>query len=924
MLYGWTVIGASFLYLSLLFAIAYWGDRRADRGRSIIANPYIYALSIAVFCTSWTFYGSVGRAAAGGLAFLPIYLGPTLMACLWWIVLRKIVRISKRNRITSIADFISSRYGKSTTLGGLVTVIAVVGIMPYISLQLKAVSTTFTVLLDFPELISSRVTTEPALWATDTTFYVALFLAAFSILFGTRHIDASEHHEGMVAAVAFESMVKLIAFIAVGLFVVFGLHDGIGDLFTKGAAYPEIARLFTIGDAADTGNWVVLTLLSALVILCLPRQFQVAVVENVDEDHIRKAVWLFPLYLILINIFVLPIAVGGLLEFPAGLINPDTFVLALPMAHDFQALALFAFLGGLSAATGMIIVETVALSTMVCNDLVMPVLLRLKWLNLHQRQDLSGLLLAIRRGTIVLVVFLGYLYVRLIGGSFALVTIGLVSFAAAAQFAPAIIGGIFWKGATQKGAFAGLLAGFLMWLYTLLLPSFARSGWLPEAFLDGAFGIALLKPYALFGLSGLDHVTHALIWSMMVNIGVYVMVSLLTQQSAIERIQAALFVDVFRDQGDGRGARFWRGSATVPDLYGLVARFVGEERAQRAFNRYGRGRGIDVRSLREADADLVSFAERLLSGAIGAASARVMVATVAKGEIVGLHEVMEILDEASQVIAYSQQLEAKSRELEIATSDLRQANERLKELDRMKDEFISTVTHELRTPLTSIRSFSEILHDHRDLDEEQRQQFLMIIVRESERLTRLINQVLDLAKIESGSVRWAITAVDPREVIRDAVIATGQLFNDKRMALHLDLPDAAPLIRTDRDRLMQVVINLLSNAVKFCEADRGEVTVRLDVLADGVEVCVSDNGPGIPEGAESIIFEKFQQVGDTMTAKPEGTGLGLAICRSIMSNLGGSIRVDSRPGEGAAFCCFHPLAADASNTPSPAGGRGLG
>ncbi|MBF0392978.1 MAG: histidine kinase [Alphaproteobacteria bacterium] len=900
MLQGWIVVGASFLYLSLLFAIAYWGDRRADQGRSVIATPYIYALSIAVYCTSWTFYGSVGRASSSGPHFLPIYLGPTLMACLWWIVLRKMVRISKRNRITSIADFISSRYGKSTLLGGLVTVIAVVGIMPYISLQLKAVSTTFNVLL-------SAAPGEAGSLFTDTSFYVALSLAAFSILFGTRHIDASEHHEGMVAAIAFESVVKLIAFVAVGVFVVWGVHDGWGDLFGKAALDPAIAKLFTIGSVADHGNWVVITLLSMVVIICLPRQFQVAVVENVDETHIRKAVWLFPLYLVLINLFVLPIAVAGLMRFPGGTVHPDTFVLALPMAHQFEALALFAFIGGLSAATGMIIVETVALSTMVCNDLVMPVLLRLRWLKLHERSDLSRLLLAIRRGTIVLVVYLGYLYVRLIGESFALVTIGLVSFAAAAQFAPAMLGGMFWKGATQKGAFAGLTAGFLIWMYTLLLPSFARSGWLPESFLDGPFGIGLLEPYALFGLSGLDHVTHSLIWSMIGNLGAYVMVSLLTQQSAIERIQASLFVDAFR--GDQRGSRFWRGSATVADLTALVVRFVGAERAERAFARYGRTRGVDVASLRDADADLVNFVERLLAGAIGAASARVMVASVAQGEIVGLHEVMEILDEASQVIAYSQQLETKSRELEIATEDLRDANERLKELDRLKDEFISTVTHELRTPLTSIRSFSEILHDNPEIDPEQRQQFLMIIVRESERLTRLINQVLDLAKIESGNAQWDIVTVDPRDVIRDAAAATGQLFKDKAMILRLDLPDEAPVVRTDRDRLMQVVINLLSNAVKFCEAGRGEVTVRLLALRDGVEVCVGDNGPGIPLAAQSKIFEKFQQVGDTMTAKPEGTGLGLAICRSILNRLGGSIRVESTPGRGATFCFFHPLEA---------------
>ncbi|MCW5752354.1 MAG: histidine kinase [Alphaproteobacteria bacterium] len=904
MLLEWTVIGVSFAYLCLLFAIAYYGDKRADQGRSLINNPYVYALSIAVYCTSWTFYGSVGRAASSGIHFLPIYLGPTLMAVVWWIVLRKMVRISKANRITSIADFISSRYGKSQLLGGLVTIIAVIGIMPYISLQLKAVSTTFTVLLSHPNLpVAGQIQSAPIL--TDTAFWVAVLLAAFSILFGTRHIDASEHHEGMVAAIAFESVVKLVAFVAVGLLVTFGLFGGFGDLFSRAAEDPRLLALLEVGDAGRFGDWIALTLLSMVVIVCLPRQFQVAVVENVDEAHIRKAVWMFPLYLLIINIFVLPIAFAGLIVFPDGDINPDIFVLALPMVKGYEGIALLAFIGGLSAATGMVIVETIALATMVCNDLVMPGLLRVRWLALQSRKDLTRLLLAIRRWTIVIVILLGYLYVRLIGESFALVSIGLVSFCAAAQFAPALIGGIFWRGATQKGAAAGLVIGFGVWLYTLLLPSFARSGWLPESFVtDGIFGIALLRPYELFGLGGLEPVTHSLIWSMMANLGAYVLVSLLTRQSAMERIQAALFVDVFRPSGGQGSSRFWRGTAMLAELKALLARFLGRERTERAFAQYAERRGIDLARQREADPQLVSFAENLLGGTIGAASARVMVATVSKGETIGLQEVMEILDEASQVIAYSHQLEQKSRELEAATTELREANERLKELDRMKDDFISTVTHELRTPLTSIRSFSEILHDNPALAGDQRQEFLAIIIRESERLTRLINQVLDLAKLEAGSMSWSLEQVDPAEVVREAVSATSQLFRDKRIPLEIQLDPAAPILWSDRDRLIQVIINLLSNAVKFCAADRDRVEVRLsrESAGGGVVICVKDTGPGIPLHAQPTIFEKFQQIGDMLTAKPEGTGLGLAICRSIVERLGGRIWVSSRPGSGAEFC----------------------
>ncbi|MCM2252947.1 MAG: histidine kinase, partial [Ramlibacter sp.] len=475
MLLGGVILLTSFAYLGILFAIAYWGDKRADAGRSIIANPYIYALSMAVYATSWTFYGSVGRAAAGGVGFLPIYLGPTLMAALFWLVLRKMIRISKVNRITSIADFIGARYGKSALLGGLVTVIAVVGIVPYIALQLKAVNGSYMILQQYPHVVMPAKGQVELF--NDTALYVALLLAAFAFLFGTRHLDATERHEGMVAAIAFESLVKLLAFLAVGAFVTFGLYRGFGDLFAQASRLPRVEELLTLGGPTrNYGSWASLVFLSMLSILFLPRQFQISVVENVNENHLLKAIWLFPIYLFAINIFVLPIAFAGLMTFPAGQVDADFFVLALPMARQQEALALFVFIGGLSAATGMVIVETIALSTMICNDLVMPVLLRWKALALSQRADLSGLLLAIRRGAIVFMMMLGYVYYRVVGEAYALVSIGLVSFAAVAQFAPAMLGGMYWKAGTRSGALAGLSAGFAVWAYTLLLPAIAKSG----------------------------------------------------------------------------------------------------------------------------------------------------------------------------------------------------------------------------------------------------------------------------------------------------------------------------------------------------------------------------------------------------------------------------------------------------------------
>ena len=889
---------AAAAYMVLLFGIASFGDRRAAAGRSLINSSVVYALSLAVYCTSWTFYGSVGRAAARGLDFLPIYLGPTLVFCLGWVLLSRILRVSKAHRITSIADLLASRFGKSGAVAGLVTIIAVIGSVPYIALQLKAVSTSLKVLLEYQGSFGEGI--EGASVLGKTELWVAAVLALFAILFGTRKIDASERHEGIVAAIAFESIIKLVSFVAVGLFAGFVLFNGFGDIFARAAARPELARLFNFGGPAASIEWVALTFLAMAAIVCLPRQFQVMVVENVDERHLDRALWLFPAYLIAINVFVMPIALAGLLSAPAGT-DPDTLVLTLPLAAGHNWLALLAFLGGLSAAASMVIVETVALSTMICNDLVVPMLLRVGQLG----ADTRPVLLGIRRGAIGLVVLLGFAYVRVVHESYGLVSIGLVSFAAVAQFFPAIVFGLFWRRASRFGVLAGISTGFLVWAYTLLLPSFASAGWLPrELFEQGPLGISLLRPSSLFGLQGLDPVTHGLFWSMLLNVTGIVGVSLFVDQSALERSQAALFVDYWRGTGREQG-RLWRGTAQVADLVQLVGRFLGEAPTRAAFAEEARQRNRDPAAL-AADAETVRLAERLLAGAIGSASARVMVASVVHEEPIGTEEVMRILDETSQAIEYSRRLEQQSHALEATTAELRRANERLREVDRLKDDFVSTVSHELRTPLTSIRSFSEILLDNPALEQQQRQEFLRIIVTESERLTRLINDMLDLAKIEAGKLEWHMERVSTSEVAREAATALGQLFRDKSVKLEAHLLDGVSTIIADRDRLFQVVVNLLSNAVKFSPRGVGLVTLTVENDADGVRLSVADNGPGIAPSDREAIFERFRQVGDTLTAKPEGSGLGLAISRMIVEHFGGRASVGDAPGGGAIFQIWLP------------------
>ncbi len=840
-----TVIFVSLCYIGVLFGIAYYGDKRADSGRSIISNPYTYALSLAVYCTAWTFYGSVGRAASAGPSFLTIYLGPTLMMTLGWLVLKKIIRISKIHRITSIADFIGSRYGKSMTLGGVVTMIAVLGIVPYISLQLKAVSTSFSLIHQYPAIQPYSYPSGIRIWS-DTTFYVALLLAVFATLFGTRNIEAAERHEGLVAAIALESMVKLVAFLVVGIFITFFIFDGFGDIATQAMAAPELRLLMTLPENAGAfSSWLAHIFLSMMAIVFLPRQFQVMVVENVNETHLTKAIWMFPLYLLAINLFVLPVAFAGLLTFGASHLEADMFVLALPMANQQFLLGLLVFIGGMSAATGMVILETVALSTMICNDLVMPALLHLPFLKPAQRENLSVILLSIRRLSIVLVLLLGYAYYHFAGEYYTLVSIGLVSFAAVAQFAPAMLIGIFWKGGTRTGALLGMTAGFTVWIYTLFLPSLAGAGLIPRDFLvNGPFGISMLRPFELFGLKVFDRITHAVFWSMLANVGCYLAGSLFSRQSVMEHTQAAMFVDIYRYVGRVHDSSVWRGTAYLPDLVLLLERFLGKERTEAALENYAMTHGINREQALTRDSGLVNHIERLLAGAIGSASARVMVASLVKEEPLGLEEVMDILDETRQAILYS-------HELERTTAELRAANQRLQELDRLKDDFISTVSHELRTPLTAIRSLAEILRDYPETPADRQSEFSGIIISETRRLTRLITQVLDFQKLESGRTRWQITRLDLETVIKDSVNATGQLIAEKNIDMRLHLPAKSHPIKGDRDQLIQALINLISNAVKFCDPQTGRIDIRLEYSADHLTLSVSDNGIGIGEAIRS-------------------------------------------------------------------------
>ena len=901
----WIVIIFGLAYLGLLFGLAYYSERKARQGKSIISNPYVYALSMAVFCTAWTFYGSVGRAASTGAGFLPIYLGPTLTAPLWLILLRKIILISKRERITSIADFISARYGKSTQLGVLATIVAVVGIIPYISIQLKAISTSFDVLTQ-THLVNEVITETIYL---DTSHYITILLGIFTIFFGARHLDTTERHEGLVAAIALESIVKLITFVIVGVFVTYFVYDGFSDVFAKAATQENLKILYSLDSSNINGwEWSWLMILSMFAILLLPRQFHINVVENTSPKHLNKAIWLFPLYLLIINIFVLPIALGGEMHFPNS--DADMHVLNLPMAYKKESLALLVFLGGLSAATSMVIVATIALSVMLSNNIFLPLFLKISPYKEEVREDtLSvGRLLLIRRISIVLILIVAYAYFKAISSEYALVSIGLISFTAVAQFAPILIGGIYWKRGTKKGAFGGLLVGFIIWAYTLPLPTLAEVGFISNNFVEnGLFGIEILKPKSLFGMTNTSPISQAAFWSLFFNISTYLVVSLMTIPTPIEHRQANIFVDIYKYIKETPTQEVLKRTASLYDIEILVKRFLGDNRGENLLNTYALNNNIDLTKTKTIDADFINHIESTLAGAIGAASARVLLASIVKEDPISLEEVMRILDQTQEIMSYSQALEIKSQELEQTTRELKSANERLKELDKLKDDFITTVTHELRTPITSINALTRILFDNPTIEKSKQEEFLKIIVSESERIARLINQVLDLEKIEIKNQEFPKEVIDFRQIVNQAITSIVAVANERNIKLGKNIYPKPLQIIGNQDQILQVIINLLSNALKFCNDKNGLVQVILDADNHQAVLKIRDNGRGISKKNQAIIFDRFTQINDDQRGKPKGSGLGLSISRTIVEQHKGELFVESKVNHGATFFVCLPL-----------------
>lgn len=882
------------LYLAVLFYIAHWAEKKGNSKWT--NNPYVYTLSLAVYCTAWTYYGSIGVAADSGLNYLAIYIGPIIVAPSWILILKKIIRISRVNKISSIADFISLRYGNSRFLGAIVTIICLTGILPYIALQLKAIAETFHVVTKTN--LSSYI-------FDDTTTYVAIALALFASYYGTRYVDASEKRKGIVTAVAMESVLKLIFFVIIGVYVTFFVFDGFDDIYQKASLLEHFQQKNTIGGIPQAINWFLLCLLSMFAIFLLPRQFQVSVIENNRENHINTAVWLFPLYLLIFNLFVYPIAWGGNILFDGKEVNSDVYSLLIPQFFDNKTLTVMVFLGGFSAAISMIVVSSIGLSTMITNNVLIPynLLGRLK----SENQTISTkIIVNSRKVGIFSLIIASYFIYRLFGLDYNLVSIGMVAFVIIAQLAPAFFGALFWRRGSRLGAIYSIIIGFTICIYTLLIPYLIGISNSNNSFITNGFmNVYLLKPFQLFGLDYLDPVPHALFWSLLFNMMTYLAVSVSFKGNYRERNYAEMFVDIDKYITMHENAFVWKGTAYRTDIEKVLIRFLGIDRTKRAMNIFNLKYGIN-KDEELADARLIKFAENLLTGHIGTASARILISSVVKEEKITLPEVLKILEESKENIITNKKLIETSNELKEISAKLQDANESLIEKDKQKDEFLDTVTHELRTPITAIRAASEILHDDDDIPEDLKKQFLLNIMSESDRLSRLIDKILDLEKFETGKQTIHVSVYQIIETIEKALEPLQHLINNKNITVHLEgKPNLTALY--NEDRIFQVITNLVSNAIKFCPENNGLITIVASGKEHFVEIQVRDNGKGISADDFENVFDKFYQSTNQNFKKPIGSGLGLAISKQIVEHHNGKIWAENAKNGGAIITFTLPM-----------------
>ncbi|SKB74942.1 Na+/proline symporter [Soonwooa buanensis] len=870
------------VYLALLFFVAHHAEQK--KSKIWVNNPYIYALSIAVYCTAWTYYGSIGVAVNQGLQYLAIYIGPVIIIPAWIFINSKIIRIAKVNKISSIADFISLRYGNRRGLGALITLVCIFAIIPYIGLQIKAISETF-------HLITNTPTSKNIL--TDNATYVVIMIAMFAGYYGTRYVDASEKRLGIIAAVALESLLKLIFLVLLGVFVTYFVYNGYSDIYDQASKIADFNAKNTFDGLGGSFNWLIMCLLSISAFFLLPRQFHTSIVENRQEKHLKTALWFLPLYLLVFNLFVFPIAWGGRVLFDGQTVNPEFYSILIPLHFGKEWISVLVFLGGLSSSISMIIISALSLSIMLSNNLIIP----FGWIGKfkeNQASENTRSITNIRKISIFILVVISFIFYRYFILDNSLFSVGLISFVLIAQLAPAFFGAIFWKRGSSKAVIIGLIAGLIICYFGLILPQYYFSynhefkGFLRE----------LYDTFAIFNIPYFDRISQIFFWSLFVNTGLFTFISVSLKGDYRERNFAELYVDIDKYIQNHENAFIWRGTAYVSDIKNILVRFLGIQKTEQAFRVFNLKYNIN-NQVETADSRFIKFSENLLAGRIGTASAKILIEGVTKEDKISLPEVLNILEESKENIITNKKLTEKSNELKSLSEKLQIANEHLIIKDKQKDDFLDSVAHELRTPITAIRAAGEILADDDDMPSEIKKEFLNNIITESDRLSEIINDILYLDKLEHGKTPLNIGFNNIIETYQKAVKPLLHLINSND--IHLSLVNLLSLenFHYDEARMIQVFQNIYGNALKFTE-EQGMIQTKFLIQNDNLNIKIFNTGKHIPEADLDSIFDKFYQSNNQNIIKPIGSGLGLAICKNIMLAHGGNIYAENS-GLGVTF-----------------------
>lgn len=863
------------LYLALLFLVAHTAEKK--KSKMWVNNPYIYALSLAVYCTAWTYYGSIGVAANDGLDYLPIYIGPVIVIPAWIYINKKILRISRVNKVSSIADFISLRYGNSRSFGAIITLVCIFGIIPYIGLQIKAISETFHLVTQTP--ISKNI-------FSDNATMVVLLLALFSSYYGTRYVDASEKRLGIISTVALESLLKLIFLVVLGIFVTYFAFDGISDIYAKASIFPDFKEKNTFNGLEGSFNWMILCLISASAIFLLPRQFHTTIIENRQEKHLKTAIWFFPLYMLIFTLFVFPIAWGGRILFNGQDVNPEFYSILIPQYFDNQLITVLVFLGGLSSSISMVIISSITLSIMLSNNLIIPYgwLDRLK--SDHEEKN-TKTIMNIRKVSIFILIVTAFIFYKFFILKNSLYSVGLISFVIISQLGPSFFGAIFWRRGSYRGAVAGLIAGLIVCYFGLIIPQYYFSyNQEIKGFIRNVYDW-----FSFFDIPYLSNISEVFFWSILLNISLFSIISLSRKGDYRERNFAEIYIDIDKYIQNHENAFVWRGRAYVSDIRNILVKFLGEKKTEQALRIFNLKYNIDTRT-ETADARFIKFSENLLSGRIGTASAKILIEGVTQEDKISLTEVLKILEESKENISLNKKLTEQSRELRQLSDELRSANENLIIKDRQKDDFLDAVAHELRTPITAIRSVGEILADDDEMPPELKKEFLNNIVTESDRLNEIINDILYLDKLEHGEIALNIRPNNIIETYQKALNPISPLIHQKK--IHLSEVDLLtnPIFEYDEARLIQVFQNILGNALKFAE-EQGTIQAKFQEKNANLVINIFNTGRKIPEEDLELIFDKFYQSKNQNLRKPSGSGLGLAICKKIMEAQNGTIGAEN-------------------------------